>query len=254
MEITVLGSGTSQGVPVIACDCHVCKSIDKRDKRLRCSILISVNGENFTVDAGPDFRQQLLRENVTSLRGILLTHEHKDHIAGLDDVRAFNYQENRAMSIYCNEAVETALKREFHYVFAENKYPGIPAFDLIRISKEPFQLPNQIEVIPIEVMHYEMPVLGFRMRNFAYITDAKTVSDTELYKLTGVELLIVNALRVEPHLAHFNLAEALDFIEKVNPKQAYLTHISHLFGTHSEIEQMLPPNVFVAYDGLKLNH
>lgn len=252
MEITVLGSGTSQGVPVIACDCHVCKSNDERDKRLRCSVLVSLNGKNYVIDAGPDFRQQLLRAEVTALDGILLTHEHKDHIAGLDDVRAFNYQDNRPMDIYCNEAVEQALKREFHYVFAEKKYPGIPAFELKRIDKHPFVLKNEQEVIPVEVLHYEMPVLGFRFGNFAYITDAKTVSEHEINKLMGVEVLIVNALRIEPHLSHFNLQEALEFIAKIQPKKAYLTHISHMFGTHLEIERLLPPNVAVAYDGMRL--
>ena len=249
MKITVLGSGTSQGVPVIGCDCEVCSSKSSFDNRLRCSILIEYNGENYVIDSGPDFRQQMLRANVKSLRGIIFTHEHKDHVAGLDDVRAFNFLENRVMDIYCSQAVETALRQEFHYVFEGNSYPGIPLLNLIRIENEAFTLPNELNVLPIEVMHYKMPVFGFRLGDFAYITDAKTVAPEEIEKLIGVKTLIVNALQMEEHISHFTLDEALDFISKVNPEQAFLTHISHRFGTHSEIEQMLPDHIRVAYDG-----
>ena len=250
MKITVLGSGTSQGIPVIACTCHVCTSTDKRDDRLRCSILIEHEGENYVIDAGPDFRQQMLRSKVHSLRAILFTHEHKDHVAGLDDVRAFNYIEDRDMEIYCTSRVEEALRREYKYAFEENRYPGIPQLNINRITKEAFILEGLLPVQPVEVMHYLMPVLGFRFGDFAYVTDAKTVSPTELAKLTGVRILIVNALRKEPHLSHFNLDEALEFIEAVGAEQTYLTHISHLFGTHEEIERELPSHVRVAYDGL----
>lgn len=250
MKVTVLGSGTSQGIPVIACDCHVCSSNDPKDDRLRCSILLEFEHENFVIDAGPDFRQQLLRANVKSLKGVLFTHEHKDHMAGLDDVRAFNFRENRDMDIYCTPAVEAALKREYHYVFNEHKYPGVPELNIISIGNQPFLLDGVIPVQPIEVMHYKMPVLGFRFGNFAYITDAKTVANEEIEKLQNLEVLIVNALRKEAHISHFNLEEALAFITKVNPKKAYLTHISHLFGTHAEIMRELPENIEVAFDGL----
>ena len=251
MKITVLGSGTSQGIPVIACDCEVCLSADMRDNRLRCSILIEHNGENHVIDTGPDFRQQMLRANVQSLRSVIFTHEHKDHIAGLDDVRAFNFKEDRDMEIFCTPEVEEALRREYHYAFAESSYPGIPQLNINSIGLEPFLLPDGLQLIPIEVMHYKMAVLGFRIHDFAYVTDAKTVEDSEIEKLKGVKVLIVNALRKEPHLSHFNLDEALDFIQKVGPESAYLTHISHLFGTHEQIELELPPHVHVAFDGLQ---
>jgi phosphoribosyl 1,2-cyclic phosphate phosphodiesterase len=252
MEVTILGSGTSQGVPVIACDCAVCLSKDSKDKRLRASILFNIDGKNFVVDAGPDFRTQLLRENVQQLSGILFTHEHKDHIAGLDDVRAFNYKQNRPMDVYCNEAVEQALKREFYYIFENANYPGVPKITLNNITKNRFQLNNGVEVQPIEVMHYKMPVLGFRLGDFTYITDAKTISEEEVLKVLGTKILIVNALHLSPHISHFNLEEALEFIARINPEKAYITHISHLFGTHQQIEKLLPPNVFAAYDGMKI--
>lgn len=252
MEVTILGSGTSQGVPVIACDCLVCLSNDSKDKRLRASLLLTIEGENFVVDAGPDFRTQLLRENVQQLSGILFTHEHKDHIAGLDDVRAFNYKQNRPMDVYCNVAVEQALRREFYYIFENANYPGVPKITLNNITKKRFQLKNGVEVQPIEVMHYKMPVLGFRLGDFTYITDAKTISEEEVLKVIGTKILIVNALHLSPHISHFNLEEALEFIARINPEKAYITHISHLFGTHQQIEKLLPPNVFAAYDGMRI--
>lgn len=251
LTATILGSGTSQGIPVIACDCHVCTSDKAEDNRLRCSVLLEIGGKNYVIDAGPDFRQQMLKFRVKSLEAVLFTHEHKDHVAGLDDVRAFNFIENRDMDIYCSKAVEEALKREYHYAFQEDKYPGIPQLNIITIENKPFELLGSIPVMPVEVMHYFMPVLGFRVGDFAYITDAKTVEDAEVEKLNGLKVLVVNALRKEPHISHFNLEEALAFIDRVKPEKAYLTHISHLFGTHEEIENELPENVFAAYDGLK---
>ena len=250
LKITVLGSGTSQGVPVIACDCHVCTSSDKKDNRLRSSILVSYNNENFVVDAGPDFRYQMLRAKVKSLRAVLFTHEHKDHIAGLDDVRAFNFKEERDMEIYCSNSVKTALHREFHYVFSKDKYPGIPSLHINEIGLTTFELPGGLEVQPIEVMHYKMSVLGFRFKNFTYITDAKTVSEEERAKIKQVDILIVNALHKYPHVSHFNLEEALAFIADIQPKQAFLTHISHLFGKHEDILTELPSNVSLLYDGM----
>ncbi|MCR9173295.1 MAG: MBL fold metallo-hydrolase [bacterium] len=254
-SVTFLGTGTSQGVPVIACSCDVCQSQNKKDSRLRCSVLLEYNGKNYVIDTGPDFRQQMLRANVQSLEALLFTHEHKDHVAGMDDVRAFNFKQRKDMEIYCSEAVEKALRREFYYVFEANKYPGVPAVNLNRIENEPFQV-NDMKVVPIEVMHYKLPVQAFRIDGFTYITDAKTVSESEREKIKGTKVLVVNALRREDHISHFNLEEALAFIEDINPEQAYLTHISHLFGKHEDIEKELPENVFVAFDGLRLemNH
>ncbi|MFK7786222.1 MAG: MBL fold metallo-hydrolase [Crocinitomicaceae bacterium] len=250
MKVTMLGTGTSQGVPVIACECHVCTSSDSRDNRLRCSVLLSIDDENYCIDSGPDFRQQMLREHVKTLSGVIFTHEHKDHIAGLDDVRAFNFKERRDMNVYCASPVEEALRRDFHYAFADNKYPGVPSLQVIPIDTNPFELSNGTKITPVQVMHYKMPVLGFRVGGFTYITDAKTVSEEERSKIRGTEILVVNALRIEEHISHFNLEQALAFIEDINPKKAYLTHISHLFGTHEEISEMLPSNVYAAYDGL----
>ena len=253
-EVTVLGSGTSQGVPVIACKCAVCSSDNKKDKRLRCSIMLTINGRNYVIDSGPDFRQQMLREKVANLDAILYTHEHKDHVAGMDDVRAFNYIEQKDMQIYCSKNVETALHREFHYVFEAVKYPGVPKVDIQLISKEKeFCIAGGVNVIPIEVMHYKMPVLGYRIGDFTYITDAKTISEEEKKKIKGTKVLILNALRKEEHISHFNLEQALELIKEIQPEKAYLTHISHLFGQHDEIEKALPENVFVAYDGMKLS-
>lgn len=250
-KVRILGSGTSQGIPMIACDCYTCLSSDPKDKRLRSSILIELNGKNYVIDAGPDFRTQLLREGVKQLDAILFTHEHKDHVAGLDDVRAFNFFSQKPMDVYCSNRVETALRREFHYIFDEKNYPGIPKIKLHLIDKEAFEL-DGIYIQPIEVLHYKLPVLGFRIGNFAYITDAKTVDSEEREKLKGVDILIINALHKLPHLSHFNLEEALDFISDIQPKQAYLTHISHLFGRHEDILQELPAHVSVLFDGMQL--
>ena len=252
IKATVLGSGTSQGVPVIACECSVCSSTDPKDNRLRSSLLIESGGKNYIIDTGPDFRQQLLRVDVKHLEAILFTHEHKDHIAGLDDVRAFNYRQGKPMDVFCTERVEVALRREFHYVFSKERYPGIPELKLNRITSEPFHLSDGLTVIPIKVMHYKMPVLGFRIGGLTYITDAKTISDREIDKVRGTDVLIINALHHSHHLSHFNLSEALAFIDEVGPNRAYLTHISHLFGRHSDIERILPPNVYPAFDGLKI--
>jgi phosphoribosyl 1,2-cyclic phosphate phosphodiesterase len=214
--------------------------------------MINVQDENYVIDTGPDFRSQMLREKVKTLRGVIFTHEHKDHLAGLDDVRAFNYKEERPMEIYCTSQVELALRREFHYAFSEERYPGVPKFELKNIDLKPFNLNHNLTLIPIEVLHYKLPVLGFRFGDFTYITDAKTISDIEKEKVKGTKTLIVNALHRSTHISHFNLEEALAFIEEIKPDKAYLTHISHLFGRHSEIELTLPENVFLAYDGLKI--
>jgi len=252
LRIRFLGTGTSQGVPVIACSCAVCTSTDKRDKRLRTSILVELENENIVIDTGPDFRYQMLRERISHLDAILMTHSHKDHIAGLDDVRAFNYAQQESISIYANSDTLSALEREFYYAFSAVKYPGVPQLELVEIQPlGSIQLFGQ-EIIPFDVLHYKMPVLGFRIGKFAYITDAKTVPSESLKVLEGVEVLVVNALQEIPHISHFTLEEALAFIEKVNPKAAYLTHISHRFGTHEYIQSKLPAGVFVAYDRLRV--
>tara|TARA_B100000795_G_scaffold178940_1_gene135394 strand:+ start:24957 stop:25724 length:768 start_codon:yes stop_codon:yes gene_type:complete len=253
MKVTFLGTGTSQGVPVIACECAVCKSEDPKDKRLRVSVLIEVNGLDILVDSGPDFRQQMLRENVQKLDAILFTHEHKDHTAGLDDVRAFNFKYKKDMDVYAHPRVQEALKMEFSYIFAEFTYTGVPKVQLHNISKErAFTIESKVEVTPIEVLHYKLPVLGFRIENFTYITDAKTISPEEKDKIRGTEVLVLNALHRKDHISHFNLQEALDLIVEIKPKKAYLTHISHLFDRHEDILRDLPENVFVAFDGLKI--
>ncbi len=254
VEITILGSGTSQGVPMIACDCDVCISANSKDKRLRSSIMITHLGKNYVIDSGPDFRQQMLREKVNHLEAIVFTHEHKDHVAGLDDVRAFNYKQQKDFPIYCSENVEIALRNEFHYAFGEATYPGVPRLELVRIAKDSsFTINDELTFIPVEVSHYKMSVLGFRIGDFAYITDAKTITDEEIAKLEGVKVLIVNALRREEHISHFNLEQALVFVEKINPERAFLTHISHVFGKHDDICAELPDNVSVAFDGMRIN-
>ncbi len=249
LKVTILGSGTSQGVPVIACHCSVCSSTDPRDNRLRCSVLLETEDGNFVIDSGPDFRQQMLRENVQTLQGILFTHEHKDHVAGMDDVRAFNFKENRAIDIYCTKDVELAIRREFHYIFHEKAYPGIPRVNMINFNNSTIRISPKLEVVPIRVMHYNLEVFGFRIGRFAYITDAKTVDQEEIDKLKGLDVLVVNCLRREDHISHFNLEEALAFIEEVKPKQAYLTHISHLLGKYEDVEKELPEHIGLAFDG-----
>jgi len=250
-QVTFLGTGTSQGVPVIACRCEVCKSVHPRDKRLRSSIMIKHNGKTVVVDTGPDFRQQMLRENVDQLHAIIFTHEHKDHLAGLDDVRAFNFMSKGAMDIYATERVQKALRQEFHYAFSEEKYPGTPELVLKTIENRKFEAAG-ILFEPIEVLHYKLPVFGFRFNDFTYITDAKSISDAEKEKMKGTRFLVLNALRKSEHMAHFNLDQALELIDEIKPERAFLTHISHLMGEHAEVEQILPENVEIAYDGLKI--
>ena len=251
MKVTFLGTGTSQGVPIIACECEVCQSTDAKDKRLRSSVLIELDHCNIIIDAGPDFRQQLLRANLKTLDAILLTHEHYDHIAGLDDIRAFNWIQKRPTDIYAEARVQNSIKRIFSYVFAVKKYPGIPQMNLFTIDENAFSIHGH-QIQPIRGWHYKLPVLGYRIGTFAYLTDMKTIEDHEIQKLKGVETLVVNALRRETHISHMTLDQALELIQKVQPKKAYLTHMSHQFGKHEDISKEVPENVFFAYDGLQL--
>lgn len=253
MKITFLGTGTSQGVPVIACECAVCQSEDKRDRRLRTSILIELDDCTLVVDTGPDFRYQMLRQHVRRLDAVLLTHSHKDHIAGLDDVRAYNFQQQEDMPIYTTEATIQALKREFFYAFSDIKYPGVPRLDLHTIKAGNMLNICGHDIMPIEVMHHKMPVLGFRIGNFTYITDAKTVDEKNRKLIEGTEILVINCLQEAPHISHFTLQEALEFVENIKPKKTYLTHISHRFGKHSDIQKKLPEGVYLAYDQLHIN-
>jgi phosphoribosyl 1,2-cyclic phosphate phosphodiesterase len=249
MRITILGTGTSQGIPVITCNCAVCQSDDPRNKRLRVSVLIETGDKTIVIDSGPDFRYQMLRAKVKDLDAILYTHEHKDHVAGLDDIRPFNYLLKKNIDIYATERVQQALKKEFSYIFAEVHYPGLPQIDLHTITNQVFDV-GDTKIIPIEIMHYKLPILGYRIGDFTYITDAKTVSESSMEKIRGTKILVVNALQREPHISHFTLDEAMAFAERVGAETTYLTHISHNLGLHAEVEKELPNHIKLAYDGL----
>jgi len=251
MVITFLGTGTSQGVPVIGCDCAVCTSDDLRDNRLRTAILVESRGKTIVVDTGPDFREQMLRNKVKSIDAVLLTHGHKDHIGGLDDLRAFNFMLKRPIDIYAGTDVQNSVKSEFFYAFVRDKYPGVPQIILHTIDSEPFAIDN-IPVIPISVLHFKMHVYGFRFGDFTYITDASYISYEEKQKIVGSKVIVINALRKQLHYSHFNLEQAVALLQELNPRQGYLTHMSHLLGKHADIEKELPDFIKPAYDGLKL--
>jgi phosphoribosyl 1,2-cyclic phosphate phosphodiesterase len=251
MKVTFLGTGTSQGVPIIACKCEVCQSTDPYDKRLRTSILIEDKGNTFVIDTGPDFRHQMLREKVEKLDAVIFTHEHKDHTAGFDDIRAYNFILRKKIDVYATPRVQESLKREFSYIFAEEKYPGIPEITLHTINNKPFTI-NGTEFIPINVFHHKLPVLGFRINNFTYITDANQIPETEFKKIEGSEVIVLNALRKEEHVSHFTLEEAIDMMKKLNPKKGYFIHMSHQLGLHKEISKELPDFIQLSYDGMKI--
>ncbi|HZY78054.1 MAG TPA: MBL fold metallo-hydrolase [Cyclobacteriaceae bacterium] len=251
MKISFLGTGTSQGVPVIGCTCEVCRSLDYRDKRLRSSVHVEVDGLSIVIDTGPDFRQQMLREGISRLDAVLFTHGHRDHLAGLDDVRAYNFLQESDMPLYATTNVLQQIKTEFYYAFDENKYPGIPQLQLNPIASQPFMV-GQTKVTPLPVMHLKLPVLGFRIGNFSYITDANMIPDSTLELLEGTEVLVLNALQKQKHISHFNLEEALVMTKRIGAGQTFFTHISHKLGLHKKVQAELPESVALGHDGLAI--
>jgi phosphoribosyl 1,2-cyclic phosphate phosphodiesterase len=253
VTITFLGTGTSSGVPMIGCDCPVCRSLDPRDQRLRVSVHVAVEGRSLVIDTGPDFRQQMLRARITHLDAVLFTHEHKDHTAGLDDIRAFNFRQQQEIPVFAEPRVIRQLQQEFAYIFAEQKYPGVPQVSVhaIESDTEPLDVLG-LSVQPIRALHYRLPVLGFRLGGFVYLTDANYLAPETLDLLRGADTIVLNALRKEPHISHFTLAQAVEILEELRPRRAYLTHISHQLGRHREVEAELPSWIRLAYDGLKI--
>lgn len=252
IKITFLGTGTSSGVPMIGCDCDVCTSSNKKDNRLRSSIMVETADTTIVVDTTPDFRYQMLRLGVKKIDAIIFTHPHKDHIAGLDDVRAFNYINRKPMEVYCNYLTEEALRRDFYYAFSDTRYPGVPEINLNTITDQPFAI-NELLIEPVLVWHMKMPVLGFRFGPFTYITDANFIEPAEKEKIKGSEVMVVNALRKEKHISHYNLEEAVALVQELEVPQAYFTHISHQLGLHDVVEKELPKGIHLAFDGLTLH-
>lgn len=252
MTITLLGTGTSTGVPMIACHCEVCSSTDPKDNRLRSSVMIEDNGLRVVIDAGTDFRQQMLREKVDRVDAIVITHAHKDHVGGLDEIRAFNVFQKKPIDVYATTEVQEKIKTEFYYAFGDKKYPGIPQMNLITIDEKPFTI-GHLQFIPVKVMHLNMPVLGFRIGNFSYITDANYIAPAELDKIRGSRILVLDALRKKKHISHFSLDEAIAIANDIHPEKTYFTHISHQLGLHKEVESSLPEGIHLGYDGLKFS-
>ncbi len=250
MKILFLGTGTSTGIPQIGCECEVCKSSNSKDKRLRSSVLISDEDKNILIDCGPDFRQQMLNYDIKHIDAVLLTHHHYDHISGLDELRSFTY--TSPMPIYMEQNVADSIKRIFPYCFGENRYPGVAQFDIKIIDNTPFEIFGR-DIEPVRVMHYNLPILGYRYGNVAYITDMLTISDEEVEKLKNLDVLIINALRKNKHISHQTLQDALNVIERVSPRKTYLIHMSHQMGLHDEVSKQLPENVYFAYDGLQID-
>jgi phosphoribosyl 1,2-cyclic phosphate phosphodiesterase len=252
MTITFLGTGTSTGVPVVACNCEVCQSTNLRDNRLRTSVMVEINGQKLIIDCGPDFRYQMIREKVDDISAILFTHGHRDHIAGIDDVRAFNYVLNKTVDIYASQEVIDAINKEFPYILTEKRFFSAPQLNFNVIENKPFTV-DGIDIQPVEVMHHKLSVFGFRIGGFTYITDASSISETEKPKTIGSDILVVNALRKSKHISHFSLEEALELIKELKPGKAFITHLSHFIGLHDDIQKDLPENVYLAYDGLKID-
>ncbi len=253
LRITFLGTGTSMGVPVIGCPCEVCQSKDPKDNRLRSSVLIQKGDTNIIIDSGPDFRYQTLRAGVKSLSALVFTHEHKDHTAGMDDVRAFNFIQRKPVEVYASTSVEKALRNEFHYAFSDVKYPGVPEIRINNISSNAnFEIEGLL-FEPIQVYHHKLPVLGFRIGDFTYITDANSIAEEEIEKVRGTKVLVLNALRRQTHISHFTLDEALRLIDEIKPDKAYLTHISHQMGKHEDVSKELPAHVSIAHDQLEID-
>ena len=251
LSVTLLGTGTSLGVPIIGCDCEVCISSDTLDKRLRASALFEWDGKKILIDAGPDFRQQMLKFSIKDLNAILLTHEHKDHVSGLDDIRALNFLHKKAIDIYCEKRVQDSIRKDFAYVFSMIQYPGIPQMNLHTIEPAPFTLFDKV-IIPIRAFHYKLPILGYRIEDITYITDANFIPPEEIDKIRGTKILIINALRWEAHLSHFCIPESVKLIQEIKPEKAYLTHLSHQAGKHPSINSKLPEGIEAGYDGLKI--
>lgn len=249
MKLTLLGTGTSQGVPIVGCTCDVCLSEDPHDHRLRTSAFLEIGNTNILIDAGPDLRQQLLRSQITQVDAILVTHEHKDHIGGLDDIRPINFLMHKTMEIYGMARAMNVIAKDYDYAFKTFKYPGVPDLHLNPVKDSPFFVEG-VEVIPIHIKHLHLPILGFRIAGFAYITDASFIAERELDKLKNLDLLVLNALRIEPHYSHFNLEQALQIIRKINPKMSLLTHIGHGMGLYRNVEKTVPENVIIGYDGM----
>jgi len=252
VKITLLGTGTSQGVPMIGCNCQVCLSKDKKDKRLRSSVLIEHNNTTVVIDAGPDFRYQMLRAGVKNLDAVLLTHEHYDHVAGLDDIRAFNRIRKRPMDVYAEKRVLTRVEHELDYAFGDRKLPGLPSIRLNEIDESESFTVGNIDFIPLRTLHHKLPVLGFRAGDFAYITDTNFIPQETFEKLRGVRTLVLNALRIKPHISHFNLEQAVEAMKKINPEKGIFTHMSHQIGLHTEVNKSLPEGMELGYDGLEI--
>jgi phosphoribosyl 1,2-cyclic phosphate phosphodiesterase len=251
LKITVLGTGTSQGIPVIGCECNVCSSYDPHDKRLRAAVMITNENTQVVIDAGPDFRQQMLTARVKNLDGLVITHNHKDHTGGIDDVRAFNWIQKKPMDIFAEEPVLNTIRNDFSYAFEADRYPGVPDINLHPLTTlQPFTI-NTLELIPIRAHHHRMPVLGFRAGDFSYLTDANTIAPEELNKMRGSRVVIINALRKEKHISHFTLQEAVNILKDLSPEQGYITHISHQMGLHHQVQQELPDGISLAWDGLE---
>jgi len=250
-KVLFLGTGTSQGVPVIGCSCVVCGSNNSKDRRFRSSVLVTINSINILIDIGPDFRSQMLDSNISSIDHILITHQHRDHTAGIDDLRPIYYLNKRPINLYAENHVIQALKQDFQYIFNSYDYPGKPKINLRKIDNLPFLL-SDFEIIPIRVMHHKLPIFGYRIGDLSYITDANYISSQEMKKLIGTKILIINSLQKEPHISHYNLQQSLELIEELNPDKAYLTHVSHNMGTYKSIQKELPENVFLAYDMLEI--